>query len=93
MVAENQFTQLKGGEAMARTAAQTTPEEWSQYRPFRFTEEDLLLFAARWRKAMQQAKALAQLLYRQFGAQRVCAFGSITRQEWFGSWSDIDLAA
>ncbi len=48
---------------------------------------------ARWQRAMDVARAAAKLLKERFGATRVVAFGSLAHPDWFGPWSDIDLAA
>ncbi len=45
---------------------------------------------ARWQTLARQAAALLKNMY---GVQRVVAFGSLTQQDRFTSWSDVDLAA
>ena len=76
---------------MAKTALDLSVEEYHLYRPAgpAFDAE----VAARWERAWKVARTAARLLRRDFGASRVVAFGSLTRQEWFTRWSDIDLAA
>jgi predicted nucleotidyltransferase len=43
--------------------------------------------------AWRRAREAARILKDQFGATRVCAFGSILRPESFSLWSDLDIAA
>lgn len=49
--------------------------------------------AKRRRKAYQTARKAAEILRREFGAQKVIVFGSLSRRGGFTLWSDIDIAA
>ena len=44
-------------------------------------------------EALEFARKAAHLLRKEFGAEKVLLFGSLAHEEWFGPWSDIDLAA
>jgi predicted nucleotidyltransferase len=48
---------------------------------------------SRRRRAWQVAQQAADLLRREFGAERVVAFGSLVHGHWFTVMSDVDLAA
>jgi predicted nucleotidyltransferase len=48
---------------------------------------------ARRQRAWQVAREAAALLRREFGAERVVAFGSLAHGRWFTIISDVDLAA
>jgi predicted nucleotidyltransferase len=76
---------------MDRTALALTREEWQTYHPGTAVDQDQL--AGRWERARAVARAAAQVLYSQFGATRVVAFGSLVRRDWFTPWSDVDLGA
>jgi uncharacterized protein len=43
-------------------------------------------------RAWSVARRAAQVLKEQFGAERVVLFGSLTQEERFTEWSDIDIA-
>ena len=43
-------------------------------------------------RAWEAAHRVAVLLYQDFGAEKVAAFGSLTQLEWFTKSSDIDIA-
>ncbi len=45
------------------------------------------------REALSIARTAAQLLRKEFGAQKVVVFGSLAHEKGFGPWSDIDLGA
>lgn len=47
----------------------------------------------RYQRAWQVARAAADLLKKEYQAERVVVFGSLTHQDRFTPWSDIDLAA
>lgn len=51
-----------------------------------------LALERRFAQARQMARAAAQVLRDEFGAQRVAVFGSATQQSLFHAHSDIDLA-
>jgi predicted nucleotidyltransferase len=76
---------------MTRTALDLTAEELRMYRPDRGRDERL--DTERWEHAWQVARVVAHLLRESFGATRVVVFGSLAHRDWFGPWSDIDLAA
>jgi uncharacterized protein len=48
---------------------------------------------ARERRAWELARQVADLLRRDFHAERVFVFGSLTRPGSFTEWSDVDVAA
>jgi predicted nucleotidyltransferase len=48
---------------------------------------------ARREKAWKLARKAAQLLRKQFQAERVAVFGSLLHESRFTQWSDIDIAA
>lgn len=78
------------------TALEMTPKEWGRFNPaknitaHRAQKEYL---ADRREKALKVAREAAALLRQNFGAEKVVVFGSLTNEESFTSWSDIDLAA
>lgn len=49
--------------------------------------------AVRRDEAWRAAGQAAEILKNKFGASRVVVFGSLTHEEWFTPWSDLDLAA
>ena len=76
-----------------RTAKDLSPEELAQYRQrldqqFQNRKVDEALFQRAW----QTAHRVAAMLYKDFGATQVVVFGSLTKQESFSKWSDIDIA-
>jgi len=76
------------------TALEMKPEEWRRFSPRRrivnrATQGKYL--EERRSEALGLARRASLLLRRRYGAKRVVAFGSLTRVEGFGSWSDIDL--
>ncbi len=75
---------------MPKTALDLTREEWKQYRiPKRIETPELI---QRREAAWQTARQAADILRKQFGAQKVILFGSLARSFDFSEWSDIDLA-
>lgn len=46
----------------------------------------------RYKKALAAAEEAARLLKEDYGAKKVWIFGSLTDQDRFNKWSDIDLA-
>lgn len=82
---------------MAKTALELTPIEWRRYRLSEAVErrEKAQATAAdvRKREAWAIAGTAAQLLRKEFGAQKVVVFGSLAHGKGFGLWSDIDLGA
>ena len=80
---------------MSRTAAELTKEEIARYRAAarkQKAREDKKL-AERLERAWALARQASDLLKEQFGATRVVVFGSLTREETFTPWSDVDVAA
>ncbi len=76
-----------------RTAKDLSPEELAQYRQRldqqlqnRKVDEALL------QRAWDTAHRIAAMLYEDFDATQVAVFGSLTEQNWFSKWSDIDIA-
>ncbi len=76
-----------------QTAKELSPEELASCRKQlerqwknRKVDETLL------ERAWQVAYEIATLLYDEFGATQVAAFGSLTEPIWFTKWSDIDIA-
>lgn len=83
---------------MATTALDLTAEELRLYRPARESDEThpgghLRQATKRWERAWEVARKAGRLLYEEFGATRVVAFGSLAHRAWYSAWSDIDLAA
>lgn len=78
-------------ERESRTVLDLSPEELRAYHPAR--EPDRNRMAGRWELAWETARAAARVLRERFHASRVVLFGSLCRRDWFGPWSDIDLAA
>jgi len=82
---------------MAKTALALTPVEWRRYRLSEAVErrekaKDVAV-DVRKREAWGIAGTAAQLLRKEFGAQKVVVFGSLAHEKGFGLWSDIDLGA
>jgi len=82
---------------MAKTALELTPIEMRRYRlseavERREKEQDAAV-DVRKREALIIAGTAAQLLRKEFGAQKVVVFGSLAHEKGFGLWSDIDLGA
>ena len=82
---------------MAKTALELTPVEWRRYRLSEAVErrekaKDVAV-DVRKREAWGIAGTAAQLLRKEFGAQKVVVFGSLAHEKGFGLWSDIDLGA
>jgi predicted nucleotidyltransferase len=76
---------------MGKTALELSEKEWQAYRPgSRIIKEPTL---DRLDRAWGVARAAAEVLRSRFGATRVVVFGSLTHDESFTRWSDIDLAA
>jgi predicted nucleotidyltransferase len=82
---------------MVKTALELTPQEWQAYQPAQVIEsrheEKEIQLEQRREAAWQVARQAAQLLRREFGADKVAVFGSLVHKSWFNQWSDIDLAA
>jgi len=82
---------------MAKTALELSRKEWRKYRPSRALKEreerESELMAEQRQKAWNLARVAAQLLRKDFGAERVVLFGSLAHGRWFTPWSDVDLAA
>jgi len=71
------------------------PEAMARYRRSAAAREMALQEETERRRqaAWSAAHRAAHLLREEFGATRVIAFGSLAHDAWFGSHSDIDLAA
>ena len=83
---------------MALTALDLPPEALKKYRPLaaigrRKNAAAQIRLANRRRRALQTARRVAEILYRDFGAKKVLLFGSLAQRGGFTQWSDIDLAA
>jgi len=76
---------------MTRTALDLTFEELLSYRPDKKLDNPQA--TKRQEQAWELAHVAARLLRERFGATRVVVFGSLAHHNWFGPWSDIDLAA
>lgn len=74
----------------SRTAADISPNQWKQYRPFRAVTETRSTFN-RAAEALAVASSIAMELKARFGASSVRLFGSLARGD-FHNRSDIDLA-
>jgi uncharacterized protein len=72
-----------------------TREQLDRYRTTAETRmaEEARRASLRRETAWRRAREAARILKDQFGATRVCAFGSILRPESFSLWSDLDIAA
>jgi predicted nucleotidyltransferase len=75
---------------MAKTVRQLTPQELRQFDPTRNLASTL--DSERWATAQAQLPELLAVLREHFAATRVVLFGSLTAQNRFTRWSDIDLA-
>jgi len=75
---------------MAKTVRQLTPQELRQFDPTRNLAN--VLDCERWATAQAKLPELLTVLREQFAATRVVLFGSLTAQNRFTHWSDIDLA-
>ncbi|MER3435207.1 MAG: nucleotidyltransferase [Leptolyngbya sp. ERB_1_1] len=75
---------------MAKTALDLTPEELRCYNPAKRVYTQLA--DESWRRAWELVPRLAEILREQFGANQVVVFGSLTDQNRYTPWSDIDLA-
>jgi uncharacterized protein len=75
--------------------AMITPEKMAQYRQtFRQRQaRETACLDERFQLGQTIARQLAALLRREFGAERVVLFGSLTDRDMFHTRSDIDLAA
>jgi predicted nucleotidyltransferase len=78
---------------MSRTALEVPVSEWKSYRLGPKAMDNRESDPGRWQRAWAFACSLAALLRERYGATRVVAFGSLVQRDWFGSHSDIDLAA
>jgi uncharacterized protein len=77
------------------TAKDLTAEELAVYRAGarRRQEAERQALAARERRAWELAREAADLLRRDFHADRVFLFGSLIHPGCFTQWSDVDVAA
>jgi uncharacterized protein len=76
-------------------ATMIPPEAMARYRRSAAAREMALRQETERRRqaAWSIARRAANLLREEFGATQVIAFGSLAHDAWFGSHSDIDLAA
>lgn len=81
---------------MAKTALDIREDQWLAYDVGAATRRRLESAdpraQERWRQAQELARAAAQRLREEFGAQRIVLFGSATERSSFTRWSDVDLA-
>jgi uncharacterized protein len=81
---------------MEKTALNLNREQQRMYDPdIKFTAlrvGKMQQIESNWIKAWALAREAANLLKRQFGAQKVVVFGSLLDKSRFSPWSDIDLA-
>ena len=77
------------------TTLKFSPEELAQYRLTARSRQDERIFEVRPRmeKGWALARAAAEVLRKQYYAQRVVVFGSLLHEERFTQWSDVDIAA
>ena len=78
------------------TALDMKPEEWRKFNPSKNIKAQRTgkeYLKDRREKALKVAKEAATLLRQKFGAQKIVFFGSLTNEDAFSAWSDIDLAA
>ena len=78
------------------TALEMKPEEWRKFNPSKNIKAQRArkkYLKDRREKALKVAKEAATLLRQKFGAQKIVFFGSLTNEDAFSAWSDIDLAA
>ena len=78
------------------TALDMKPEEWRKFNPSKNIKAKPArkeYLNDRREKALKVAKKAATLLREKFGAQKIVFFGSLTNEDAFSAWSDIDLAA
>mgnify|MGYP000856253333 FL=1 len=82
---------------MAKTVLDLNKTEWNIYYPgYHYPKAewfDSQSLRLRKQQALRIAKQASRILRNQFGARKVVLFGSVTRKDDFGPWSDIDLAA
>jgi predicted nucleotidyltransferase len=79
---------------MNRTVSQLTPDELASYKRIKFNiaKEKQKNIYNKHLKAKQVAKQIANLLYKEYDANKVFLFGSVTKPEFFNEFSDIDIA-
>jgi len=79
------------------TARELSPDSLKKYRPLEAMRRRKIAMSAdlskRRRRATFTARKAAELLRREFGANKVIVFGSLARHGSFTLWSDIDIAA
>lgn len=79
---------------MGRTAREFSREELRAFRPWQAFEAHVRdpAIGERRKQAWKTARAVAEMLRREYGATRVVVFGSLALKTAFTPWSDIDLA-
>ena len=78
------------------TALEMKPEAWRKFNPSKNlqAQRDRKKYLKELReKALRVAEEAANLLRKKYGAQKIVLFGSLTNEDAFSVWSDIDLAA
>jgi predicted nucleotidyltransferase len=77
------------------TASELTSQQVTAYRAAarRRWQREQQELQQRQARAWQLAHYAADLLKTRFGASRVVVFGSLTRENCFTPWSDVDIAA
>lgn len=78
------------------TALEMNPEAWRKYNPSKNLQAQRTrkkYLKERREKAFKVAEEAANLLRRKFRARKIVLFGSLTNEDAFSAWSDIDLAA
>ena len=82
---------------MAKTALELGPKELKEYKPGQTKKYQSHQASQLIEQSRQQAWILvrkaAELLKKEFGADKVIVFGSLANQVNFTPWSDIDLSA
>lgn len=90
-------TQAFEGEGLPvnKTAEQLSDSELAHYRKAAEERKRIrkLKLKQRYTDARRITQELATILYRDFSAEKVFLFGSLTKKEFFHANSDIDLAA
>jgi len=77
------------------TSFKLTPEKLATYRATaqRRRAQEKAQLDQRREQAWAAARQAAQLLKKEFNANRVVVFGSLARESGFTRWSDVDVAA
>ena len=76
----------------SKTALMLSPNEYKHYNPFLHLADNKAGINERYNRACRIAKAIAAYLRTNYNADKVYIFGSLSDQNYFNEWSDIDLA-